>query len=149
MWMGKIEDFKDCTQLPDKVKTSILEFIRNNDMLALSTGRHDISEGVYVNVFEYETKQNVDNVFEIHKKYADIHYAITNGEKVLLAEKFDSVTKPYQADGDYSLGIAENYKEIELRDVVCLCLPDELHKAGIVLKSVEKVKKAVFKIKIS
>ncbi len=150
MWIGKIEELKNCTQIPQNVIESIVEFIKNNHMTTLSSGRHDITDGVYVNVFEYDTKENADNVFEIHKEYVDIHYAITNGERVLLADKFDTVTTPYQADGDYSLGTAENYTEVELKDdVVCLCLPDELHKAGVVLDAVAKVKKAVFKIKNS
>ena len=150
MWIGKIEELKDCTVISEKITASILDFIKNNDMSSLSNGRHDICDGVYVNVFEYDTKENTDNVFEIHKDYIDIHYAINNSEKVLLAEKFDSITTLYQKDGDYALGIAENYKAIDLKDgVVCLCLPDELHKAGVVLDCVEKVKKAVFKIRIS
>ena len=50
MWIGKIEDLKDCTLISDKITARILDFIKNNDMSSLSNGRHDICDGAYVNL---------------------------------------------------------------------------------------------------
>ena len=114
-------------------------------MRTLPNGRYDLGNDNYVNVFEYETKES-DGVFEAHKKYIDIHYVINGEEKVLWADKYEQETKPYQADGDYSLGMVGHYKEVVLNGILCVFLPDEPHKAGVCIKGSKSVKKAVFKI---
>lgn len=67
MWIGKIEDLKDCTVILEKITASILDFIKNNDMSSLSNGRHDICDGVYVNVFEYDTKKTPTTCLKLIK----------------------------------------------------------------------------------
>ena len=146
MWMGSFEDLNECPFLTEKVKNLVVGFIKNNDMQNLNNGRYDLDKENYVNVFEYETKEN-DGVFEMHKQYIDIHYAITGEEKVLWGEKYTQETKPYQADGDYSLGTVRDPKEISSNAGISLFLPNEPHKAGVIGNSATKVKKAVFKLK--
>ena len=52
-----------------------------------------------------------------------------------------------QKDGDYSLGIANNPNKVVLDGKLCVFLPNEPHKAGVIAKQKTKVKKAVFKVK--
>ena len=146
MWIGNIENFKECPFLTDEVKKLLIEFIKNRDMQNLPNGRYELNGGNYVNVFEYETKEN-DGVFETHKKYIDVHYAITGEEKILWGETYTQETKSYQADGDYSLGSVNNPKEVKTKGKLCMFLPDEPHKAGVIENKATKVKKAVFKLK--
>ena len=147
MWVGALGNLQNCTVLTENVKACALNFIHENDLRVLPNGRYELGDGNYVNIFEYETKEN-DGVFEAHKEYIDIHYAIIGKEKVLWADDYTRETKAYQEDGDYSLGIVENAKEIESNFGCCVFLPDEPHKAGVIAKTSEKVKKAVFKIAV-
>ena len=145
MWIGSIEELKECSLLSEFAKTKIVEFFNNNNLKLLTNGRYDLGDSDYVNIFEYETKES-DGVFETHKAYIDIHYAILGSEKILWAEQYEKELTPYQADGDYSLGTVESAKVIEPNDRFCLFLPEEPHKAGVVFNAPQKVKKAVFKI---
>lgn len=146
MWMGSFEDLKKCPFLTDEVKNLLIDFIKNNDMQKLSNGRYDLDKENYVNVFEYETKET-DGVFEMHKQYIDIHYAITGEEKIFWGEKYMQETKPYQVDGDYSLGTLDNPTEEKSHGKIFVFLPDEPHKAGVMVSRAIKVKKAVFKVR--
>lgn len=146
MWVGKIEDLKNFDGLSEEVKISVLEFLKTNDLKALENGKHDLVNGNYVNVFEYDTKEN-DGVFETHKRYIDIHFVISGEEKILWSDKYLEETKPYQADGDYSLGTVVNPNAVEMGNKLCLFEIDEPHKAGVYFKEICHVKKAVFKIK--
>ena len=146
MWIGNLEELKDCTFLSNAVKESVINFIKNNDMATLPNGRHELGNNNYVNVFEYETKDN-DGFFELHHEYVDIHFAICGKESVLYADSYDKETKCYQSDGDYSLGLVTNPKEVILDGKLCMFLPNEPHKAGVIAEEKCEVKKAVFKVK--
>ena len=146
MWIGTLEELKNCSLLSGEVKERVINFIKNNDMVNLPNGRHELGNNNYVNVFEYETKDN-DGVFELHHEYVDIHFDICGVESVLYADKYDVETKEYQKDVDYSLGVVTNPKKVILDGKLCVFLPNEPHKAGIIAKQKSKVKKAVFKIK--
>jgi len=145
MWVGNIKELKECLSLSELAKTQITNFFNKNNVQSLSNGKYDLGDGNYVNIFEYETKEN-DGVFETHKKYIDIHYAIVGVEKILWADEYKKELTPYQAEGDYSLGTVENAKEIAPNGGFCLFLPGEPHKAGVMFDAPQKVKKAVFKI---
>lgn len=147
MWVGTLENLQNCTVLTERVRGSALNFISVNDLRTLPNGRYELGDGNYVNIFEYDTKES-DGIFEAHKEYIDIHYAIIGNEKVLWADDYTRETKGYQKDGDYSLGVVENANEIEPNYGCCVFLPDEPHKAGVIAQTSEKVKKAVFKIAV-
>lgn len=145
MWLGSFENFNECSILTDEIKSIIKKFIESNDMQTLPCGRYELGGENYVNVFEYDTKEN-DGVFELHKKYIDAHYVITGEEKILWGERYTTELKPYQADGDYSLGAVSDSKEANTSGGICVFLPEEPHKAGVISHRACKVKKAVFKV---
>ena len=145
MWIGKIEDLIKCEVLEENVISSVLAFIKNNDMQSLPDGSYDLGNGNFVNIFEYDTKES-DGVFETHKKYVDIHYPIIGEEKILWASAYERETQSYQAEDDYSLGTVRVPQEIEMNGGLCVFLPNEPHKAGVALRGSVKVKKAVFKV---
>ena len=146
MWVGKIEDLKNYDGLSEEIKTCVIEFLKNNDMKSLENGRHDLGKDNYVNIFEYDTKES-DGVFEAHKEYIDIHFVISGEEKILWSDKYLEKTKSYQVGGDYSLGKVANPRAVKMEGKLCLFEINEPHKAGVCLKEVSRVKKAVFKIK--
>lgn len=147
MWFGNVEDLTKCSLLSEVAKAQLIVFFKNNNLKALPNGRYDLGDGNYVNIFEYDTKEN-DGVFETHKEYVDVHYAILGNERILWGDGYTKKTTPYQKDGDYSLGLVENAKEVVLNGGCCIFLTNEPHKAGVILETSEKVKKAVFKIAV-
>ena len=147
MWIGTLENLHKCSPLMSLLKTSIVDFFNNNNMDELPNGRYELGNDNYINIFEYETKEN-DGVFESHKEYIDIHYIIYGREKIFWADKYAQKTQPYQKTGDYSLGKVKYADEVELNGECCVFFPNEPHKAGVKLSKAEKVKKAVIKVKV-
>ena len=149
MWIGKIEELQNYNLLSDSVKTNILDFFRTNNLKELASGRYELGNGNYVNIFEYETK-NVDDTFEAHKKYIDIHYVIAGEEIIRVCDKAKEIIKDYDDQEDYYLCKVEKPdKYILTGENLCLCMLDEPHQPGGIQEIKMKVKKAVFKIKIA
>ena len=149
MWIGKIEELENCKLLSDNVKASILDFFSSNNLKELANGRYDLGDGNYVNIFDYETDE-VDDTFEAHKKYIDIHYAIIGEETIRVCDKVKEIINPYDEQEDYYLCKVENPdKYILTGEKLCLCMVDEPHQPGGVQEVKMNVKKAVFKIKIA
>ena len=146
MWVGSIEDLKNYDGLSEEVKMRVIEFLKTNDLKALGNGKRDLGNGNYVNIFEYDTKEN-DGAFEVHKAYIDIHCVISGEEKILWSDKYTEEIKTYQVDEDYSLAAVRNPSAVEMENRLCLFEIGEPHKAGVCLKAVSHVKKAVFKIR--
>ena len=44
--------------------------MNKNDVNTITTGRYELTDGCYVNVDEYETREN--NSFEAHRTYVDV-----------------------------------------------------------------------------
>jgi len=147
MWLGKVEKLNECLELTETAKEMIISFIQNNNLHSLQNGRYELKNGNYVNVFEYQTKEN-DGVFEMHKEFIDIHYVITGQEKILWGETYTKEISSYQKEKDFSLGTVEKPCEIDLRDKLCVFMPNEPHKPGVILESASNIKKAVFKISV-
>ena len=146
MWIGKIEELKDCKAISVKDAETIARFIAENDMSTLPIGKYALGGENFVNVIEYETKES-DGIFEAHEKYVDIQYVIIGEEKILWAEKIDSETTPYKSDKDRSLGLVNEPEQSVLSNgTLCVFVPKEAHKVGLTLSAITNVKKAVFKI---
>ena len=146
MWFGKREELIGCKDIPSEDIKMILDFLKDNDMVALPCGRYELRGESFVNVFEYDTKVN-DGVFEAHRKYTDVQFVITGKEIALWSDKYSSETEPYKPDSDCSFGTVDNATAKELNDKLCVVfLKGEPHKAGVSVDSVMKVKKAVFKL---
>ncbi len=127
----------------------ISDFISNNDMSKLDTGRHDITDKVYVNILEYEPK--IPEKYEAHREYADLQIIISGKEKMKSALLPDNLPEQdYNSEGDYILfeKCETGFAEFE---AVCGMLyyyaPQDAHMPGIKFQE-GKIKKAVFKIKL-
>ncbi len=114
-----------------------------------SLGRHDIADGVFVNVMTYEPRPKEGATAETHENYADIQL-ILEGEELMgvPAGKLGEVT-PYSAEKDIAIWSGEfAYLTMKAGDW-CMFMPGEAHAPSIRDDSTccRQVKKAVFKIK--
>jgi len=128
-----------------------LDFIKNQDLNSLKPGRNEISgDELFVMLFEYETKDESEAVYESHKKYIDIQLLIS-GEETFRATTFDNqeVINIYNEDKDIEFFNISNGVDFHLcNGFFVLVMPGELHSPSIKYKKRAKVKKLVFKIKI-
>ncbi|MBR4758462.1 MAG: YhcH/YjgK/YiaL family protein, partial [Bacteroidaceae bacterium] len=60
-------------------------FLKHTDLSALSLGRHEIGQGCYANVQEYETKTT--SKYELHRRYIDVQLLGFGEELVYVAPK--------------------------------------------------------------
>ena len=125
-----------------------LDFIASGKADGLEAGRHELGDGIYVNVSEMETRET--GVFESHHRYIDIHYPITGGERIITADEAAlSVTKEYDDDADYMLGELRGGDEFTVRaGQPFVVMPGEAHIPGLCVGKPEKIKKAVAKIPV-
>lgn len=133
----------------DIIPVCIGEFISKTDLTALETGRHEISDGVYVNVMEYEPANN--DKYEAHRKYADLQVIICGKEKMKAALLPCGLNDSnYNAEGDYILfeKCEKGFAEFEaVPGMFYYFAPQDAHMPSIKITE-GKVKKAVFKIPV-
>lgn len=133
----------------EKAWQAALDFMKRENLHTLENGRYDLSDGTYVAVSEYTTKDPQTAKYEIHRKYIDIQY-VAEGEEyieVLPANIFKE-EQQYNADKDIVF-FEENPEGNKLyanKDHFFIFFPDEAHKPGLQIQEKGTVKKIVVKI---
>lgn len=118
----------------------------------LSLGRHDVNEGFYYNVQEYETKINPMKHFESHCKYVDIQMLISGEENFQVVDISRlQVEAPYDEVKERILYYPiENPASVILRPGTAMILyPKDAHRTIAYNNKPCKVKKVVGKVLIN
>ena len=148
-----------CNQFlkPEKIKVeNLIKIIKNEKVIDfIKTLNKDSSLGVYefddkyvVKVIEYETKEEENETYELHKNHFDIHILISGEEKILLADKLSEEFGTFDEFNDGGLFKCEKTTEICYSENEAVIIPPlALHMAGYTLKNKQKIKKAIIKIK--
>ena len=112
-------------------------------------GKHDLGDGDYVNVMEYETKES-NGVFEAHRQYLDVQILLEGEEKIFVQAFAEGTQKTeYDQVKDCQLFFAEIGQEVYLKKgIAAIFFPHDLHRPSVKIKEAKQVKKAVFKIEI-
>ena len=127
---------------------NFLSQLSDND---LSLGRHDVNEGFFYNVIEYDTTDEVDKPFESHRKYVDIQLLIAGEEimQVIDISRLQAIVL-YDPNKDYTL-----YKpsrcpasNVLRPNSVMILYPTDAHRTIAFNGKTCKVKKVVGKVKI-
>ena len=122
----------------------ISENMYKKAMSDLSLGRHELSDTVYMNVEEYETK--TDNKFEIHKKYADIQIILEGTERLDYGYMQNCA---YDESRDIAFFDTKTVSSVVLDGSnFVIFFPDEAHRPQMCVDAPNKVKKAVIKIRV-
>lgn len=117
-------------------------------------GRHELGNGVYVNIMTYESKLRPNAKYEAHRDYYDIQ-VILEGQEVIAVEPVEVMhtfpcLAPYRQDKDVEL-YAENTAGTDhiLRAGAYLILaPQDGHMPGVCIESPARVRKAVIKVPV-
>jgi biofilm protein TabA len=150
MIVNHISNFNTYKGLNDKFDKAF-EYIGKNNLEEMEPGFYEIEgEELFLNLVEYETKSINERVWESHKKYIDIK-VIVEGNEFIGYELFDRmiIKEDYDEKDDIYLleGSLQSKVMLEKGDFI-ICFPQDAHMAGMMVNGHEKVRKAVFKIKL-
>lgn len=150
MFFGNQNDYEECSCLDKKIK-ECLDYAKTHDLREMKPGSYEIDgDRLSVNIMEYETVSPEERFWEAHKKYGDLHLMIDGTERI------DLNFLDYLEQGDYVE--KDDYQKLEGKpnSHVILTEGDFLycgfrdgHRTGIMTDQREKIKKAVFKIRLS
>lgn len=126
----------------------IAAFLAENDCTVISTGRHDVADGVFVNVFDFVNGEN--NTYEAHRKYHDLQCVVI-GDEFMKRAHIDSCadSNEYSDENDCIL-----YKTAS-KESVCHVFagefaffePEDAHCPAI-CGNTPNVRKLIFKIPV-
>ena len=131
----------------NNINTAI-EYIKNKPLGQLSLGRNEVDgDNVFINRFDYETKDASSLLFESHIKYADLHLILSGHERILVApnESLEFVEENKQSDYIGLQGkeqAAFNMNE----EYALIVFPYEAHKVKCIFNNAVFVEKIVAKI---
>ena len=142
MITDKIKNLGNYTQLA-KVKSFL-----DSHPEPLENGKYIIDDSCFVNVMEYETRDD-GGLYEGHEKYIDLQMLISGEECVRVQNIADcTITVAYDPEKDAAFYSSEKYMNYYLNGSNFILLePEDLHNPCLKVngRSV-KVKKYVFKI---
>lgn len=126
---------------------AIAKFIEENDMKAMECGGYDVVEGIKVSIAEYEPATGGD--YEAHRDFHDLQYAICGEEAIdVLPIEFAKDSTGYKPDIEFFTSQTAVATRVALTEGTFVFLaPQDTHKPCIKMGT-DKIKKAVFKIKI-
>ncbi len=115
-------------------------------------GTYKLGRNIYVNVETYITKLRSEALFEVHKKFVDIHFIIEGREIITIADLKNMTTEkiPYN-DGTDITFYANNLSGVDYiigKDEWLIIKPGMAHMPCICVNAQSIVKKAVFKIPV-
>lgn len=130
------------------IDKSVIDFI--NDISSdKECGRYEISEEIYANIEEYNTKES--GYFEAHRNYTDIQLLL-EGEEIIEYTPLEGleVKDEYNPSRDIAFYYDGENQILKLplkKGFFAVLYPHEAHKPQLISATQQKVKKVVVKIK--
>ena len=140
---------KNFCNLSERLKTA-LEYLNKTDLKNKPDGKYDIlKDEIYINIQEYDTKEEQNCKWEAHKRYIDIQYMISGSEKIGVGDihNFKNLI-PYDTEKDVEFLETNGETEtltLKENDFVIL-YPFDVHRPQMKNKHILHVKKAVVKV---
>ena len=127
-----------------------LKWAKEHDLTGLSAGRHEIDgERLFVNIVEYRTTTAQERFWEAHRQYLDVHLMLEGTEQIDLNFIHNMDVKEYAAQDDFLPMDGDKNGSVILKPGDFLvCYPSDAHRTAIAADKPEKIKKAIFKVKI-
>lgn len=129
------------------------KFLSLHDLNNLEVKRIDIDgNNLYATVSEYQSKNEGEGKFEVHRKYIDIQYVISGLEQIgisPLSNKKETIT-PYDEAKDIEfMTVTDSTYHKATPGNFFIFFPSEIHKPGMKADSVQTgIKKIVVKVKV-
>ena len=150
MIYGKLNELKKYQNVNSSFKEAFAFFEKWLEQGNFSLGKIEVSEHVYMNVMEYDTKPLEGSFFEAHQEYIDIQVILKGTESFYITNKDDlKLQTSYQKDGDFALfsGIPTCSLILQEGNFV-ICFPEDGHTPSIATDIPTKVLKVVIKVRV-
>lgn len=149
MIFGNITQDDTIAILPEDIK-ECLTYVREHDLISLEKGSYPIDgERLFVNIVEYETTTPENRFWEAHKSYLDVHYMLVGKEQIDVNFIQKMEQKEYVPKDDFLPMEGEKAGHVTLKQGDFLvCYPDDGHRTAVQVGEPEKIKKAIFKVRI-
>ena len=153
MIVDKIENLKLYIPYHEKIRV-VCDYLAKTDIYALETGKHDVGEGVFVNVNAFTPKEPEAARWETHNNYIDIQYLIEGDETMgyLPIEKMENGEYDAVKDVTHPVPKAEALGDIASVPLTvgmfAFLEPRDAHRPSVKLHSAA-AKKLIFKVPVA
>ena len=150
MIFGNIEQNKTYGFLPESLK-ECFDYAGAHDLISYEKGSHPIDgERLFVNIVEYETTLPENRFWEAHRNYLDVHFMLDGQEQIDLNFIENMEQKEFVEQDDFLPMDGEPNSHVVLRPGDFLvCYPEDGHRTAVAVDGPEKIKKAIFKVRIN
>lgn len=150
MIFGNLEFANRYNFLNEKLQ-KCFAYIKENDLRSFENGVYHIDgDNLFVNIVEYTTTTIEERFWETHKAYVDLHLMLTGVEEIHLNFLQNmKVEEEYSPEKEMILlsGSGNSYVRLTDNDFL-ICFPEDAHCTGVQSGAPQKIKKAIFKIKV-
>lgn len=135
--------------LPEKI-LKCFKFAEINNLSTYEKGSYEIDgKEIFVNIVEYETTERSNRFWEAHKHYIDLHLMLLGNEIIDINFIKNMEQNEYVENEDFlPLNGQRNSYTMLSNDDFLICYPEDAHMTAICNETPEKVKKAIFKIRM-
>lgn len=149
MIFGNIQNLKEYFFLEDGI-FECFRYAKEHRLVEYEKGSHEIDgKRLFVNMVEYETVGAEECFWEAHKNYLDIHLMLSGEEQIDLNFVPNMEVKDYVPEDDFlPMEGAKNGSVILGKGDFLICYPSDAHRTAVAVKEPEKIKKAIFKVRI-
>lgn len=149
MIFGNIHNLKEFPFLEEKIK-ECFEYAKNHNLVSYEEGSHEIDgERLFVNIVEYTTTKPEERFWEAHKNYLDVHVMLQGTEQIDLNFIQNMDVKEFVEKDDFLPMDGDKNSSVILRDGdFLICYPSDGHRTAVAVQEPEKIKKAIFKVRI-
>lgn len=150
MIFGNIKNLEEFSYLEKGLK-ECFEYAADHDLMSFEKGSHEIDgDRFFVNIVEYETTERENRFWEAHREYLDVHLMLNGEEQIDLNFIGNMDQKEFVAEDDFLPlnGEANSHVVLRAGDFL-VCYPNDGHMTAIKTGEPQKIKKAIFKVKIS
>ena len=149
MIFGNINNLEEFPVLEEQVK-ECFEYAKEQNLASFEKGSHEIDgERLFVNIVEYTTTAAKERFWEAHRKYLDVHVMLHGTEQIDLNFIQNMDVKEFVEKDDFLPMDGEKNSSVVLRDGdFLICYPSDGHRTAVAVEEPEKIKKAIFKVRI-
>ena len=128
-----------------------LQFLRDTDLLAIPSGRHDLDgDWLFALIQDYTTKPLDECRWEAHRRYCDVQYLARGTERIGVANiERMRVEQPYDSDRDVAFFAGEGDFMTLNAGSFAIFAPQDVHMPCICANSAELVRKIVVKVDVT
>lgn len=131
----------------DNIFGKTMELLKGN---SLPIGITKLSEDIYINISQYQTKNFDECLFEAHRNFIDVQILL-EGEELFYLSPINKLAEvvTYSAEKDCTLYSGSPQCTCDLTSGhFIICLPEDGHMPNVSKKEFGLCKKAILKIKV-